>query len=105
MFWEGDTFAGALPFALLLVRLFSWLPAYRLVMVGADDRTGSLPVVMLMHASLVATQVVLLPATLSEASTVICTLAWAALLWVLVATAVVADSGQFARRPLQRRVA
>jgi membrane protease YdiL (CAAX protease family) len=90
MFWEGDTFSGALPLALLLVRLFAWLPAYRVLMVWAYDRTGSLPVVMLMHASLAATQLILLPVALSEVSTLTSTLVWAAALWLVVAAVAVA---------------
>ena len=49
LFWEPGSFSGALPLALLLVRLFSWLPAYRVLMVWVYDRTGSLLVAMLMH--------------------------------------------------------
>src|ERR1051326_5650485 len=41
MFWERDSFSGALPLALLLVRLFAWLPAYRVLMVWVYDRMGS----------------------------------------------------------------
>ena len=59
LFWERDSFSGALPLALLLVRLFSWLPAYRVLMVWAYDRTGSLLVAMLMHASLTACTLIL----------------------------------------------
>ena len=42
MFWEPGSFSGAFPLALLLVKLFSWLPAYRVLMVWVYDRTGSL---------------------------------------------------------------
>lgn len=37
------------------------LPAYRVLMVWVYDRTGSLPVVMLMHASLSASTLILQP--------------------------------------------
>ncbi|NIV35134.1 MAG: CPBP family intramembrane metalloprotease, partial [Anaerolineae bacterium] len=33
LFWESGSFSGALSLALLLGRLFSWLPAYRVLMV------------------------------------------------------------------------
>ena len=52
---EGDAFSGMLPFALLIARLFTWLPAYRILMVWVYDRTESQLVVTLMHVSLVAT--------------------------------------------------
>jgi uncharacterized protein len=61
MFWEPGSFSAAFPLALLLVKLFSWLPAYRVLMVWVYDRTGSLLLAMLMHASLTATQLILIP--------------------------------------------
>ena len=53
-FWRADSFSGALPFAFLLAQLFAWLPAYRVLIVATHDRTASLPVAMLMHASVSA---------------------------------------------------
>ena len=61
VFWERDSLSGALPLALLLARLFSWLPAYRVLMVWVHDRTESLLVTMLMHVSLVASLVIVEP--------------------------------------------
>jgi uncharacterized protein len=59
--WHYPLFSGsgtssvALGLAIVLVRLFSWLPAYRVLLVWIYDRTDeSLLVVMLMHASLSA---------------------------------------------------
>ncbi|MGD8732533.1 MAG: type II CAAX endopeptidase family protein, partial [Anaerolineales bacterium] len=52
---EGDTFTGAVPFLLLIARLFTWLPAYRILMTWVYDRTESQLVPTLMHVSLVAT--------------------------------------------------
>ena len=86
LFWESDSFSGALPLALLLVRLFSWLPAYRVLMVWVYDRTESLLVAMLMHASLVAsTGGILVPLALSGMALLTWILVWAAALWVVVA--------------------
>ena len=61
LFWERGSFSGAFPLALLLARLFAWLPAYRVLMVWVYDRTGSLLVAMLMHVSLVASTVIIEP--------------------------------------------
>lgn len=61
LFWESDSFSGAIPLAILLARLFSWLPAYRILMVWVYDRTESLLVVLLMHMSLVATLMIFEP--------------------------------------------
>jgi membrane protease YdiL (CAAX protease family) len=105
LFREGASFSGALPLALLFGQLFAWLPAYRVLMVWVYDRTGSLLVAILMHASLIATQLILLPAITGEANTLVWILGWAAALWVVVAVAAVATGGQFTRQPLRTQVA
>lgn len=99
LFWEADTFTGGFPLLLLLVRLFSWLPAYRVLMVWVYDHTESLPVVMLMHASLVAAQFTLFPLALAGATALIAILTWAVVLWSIVAAVAVANRGQIARQP------
>ena len=59
---EGATSSGTLPLALyLLVLLFSILPAYRVLMVWVYDRTGSLLVAILMHTSLLASTLIIIP--------------------------------------------
>ena len=93
MFWESDSFSGTFPLAILLVRLFSWLPAYRILMVWVYDRTESLLVVMLMHVSLVAAMIFFDP-PLTGWGLLTYLLARAALLWVIVATVTVANRGQ-----------
>jgi uncharacterized protein len=103
MFWEPGSFSGALPLAVLLVRLFSWLPAYRVLMVWVYDRTGSLLVAMLMHASLVASQLVLMPLPLSTVALLTSILAWAAALWIVVALIALANGRQFSRPLVLRR--
>jgi membrane protease YdiL (CAAX protease family) len=86
VFWQSDSFSGALPLVLLLGQLFSWLPAYRVLLVWLYDRTGSLLAVMLMHASLVVTTAgSLVPLTLAGMALLTWILAWAAALWVVVA--------------------
>ena len=90
LFWEIDTFSGVLPFVLMLARLFSWLTAYRILMVWVYDHTESLLVIILMHASLVATLAILDPA-LSGAELLTLILVRAAVLWIIVAVVVVAD--------------
>lgn len=102
MFWEPDSFSGALPLTVLLVKLFSWLPAYRVLMVWVYDRTGSLLVAMLMHGSLTATQLILMPVSASGMTLLTSILAWAAALWIVVA---VASRWQILRRPLRRQMA
>jgi len=104
MFWESDSFSGALPLALLLARLFSWLPAYRVLMICVYDRTKSLLVAMLMHVSLVASLMIIEP-SLTGGSLLTYILVRAAVLWVIVAAVAVANDGQLSRQPLQRREA
>jgi len=82
-FWEADTFSAAFPLALLLGQLFSWLPPYRIIMVWIYDRTESLFYCMLMHASLMASLSVLVPAELSGTSLLTWILTWAATLWIV----------------------
>ena len=105
MFWEPDSFSGALPFGVLLVRLFSWLPAFRILMVWVYDRTGSLLVAMLMHGSLTAAQLIFMPPPSSSGMTLmISILAWAAALWIVVALIAVGDRWQLSR-PLHQQMA
>ena len=90
LFWEVNSFTATLPFILLVARLFSWLPAYRTIMVWIYKNTESLFVTILMHASLVATLMVLDP-VVKGANLVIFILARAILLWSIVAIIVAQD--------------
>jgi membrane protease YdiL (CAAX protease family) len=73
-------------------------------MVWVYDRTGSLLVAMLMHASLVAGMQILDP-QLTGVPLLTYILVRAAVLWVVVAAVAVASSGQLSRKPLRRRMA
>ena len=81
---EGDTFSGGLAFALLIARLFTWLPAYRILMVWVYDRTESQLVVTLMHVSLVATTGIIDP-VIEGGNLLVLLLAKAAVFWAMVA--------------------
>jgi CAAX protease family protein len=100
LFWRVDSFTEALPFALLLVQLFGWLPAYRVLLVATHDRTVSLPVVMLMHASLSASRAILATQGLDDAQSFASLLVWAAVLWVAAGAVVLADRRRPARQAL-----
>jgi len=107
-FWGSGVTSGALPPALyLLVLLFTWLPAYRVLMVWVYDRTESLLVTILMHVSLVASNAILvLPLALAGVAGVTYDLVWAATLWVLVGAVALANGGHLTRQPpLRRRAA
>ena len=94
MFWESDSFSGALPLANLLAGLFAWLPAYRILMVWVYDRTESLLVVMLMHVSLVATTAIIDP-SLKGGGLLTFILVRADVLWIIVEVVTMANSRQF----------
>lgn len=102
-FWESDTFSGALPLAILMARLFSWLPPFRILMVWIYSRTESLLIAVLMHASLVASLTVLVPAELAGMALLTWILVWAAVLWALVAAVAVANGGRLTREPRPHR--
>jgi membrane protease YdiL (CAAX protease family) len=85
-FWDGDTFAQPTAFGLLFARLFTWLPAFRACLVWLHDRTGSLLVVVIMHASLVATQFVLIvPFEFERSGAVVYIIGWGVILWLAAA--------------------
>ncbi len=84
LFWESDSFSQTLPFFILIGRLFFWLPPFRVFMVWILDRTKSLLLVILTHASLVFTTTVLVPMSLDGTSLLIWLVAWGGALWILV---------------------
>jgi len=92
LFWGEGSFTTTLGLALLLARLFSWLPPFRVLMVWIHDRTDSLLVVVLMHVSLVMSTLLLQP-VVTGASLVVYILIWAAVLWA-VSLAVSSATGQ-----------
>ena len=98
-FWKSDTFSATLPLVLLLGQLFSWLPPYRVLMVWVYDRTESLLVVVLMHASLMGSLNALVPADLTGKTLLTWIFAWAAALWIIVAVgAIIKNSNISAQR-------
>jgi hypothetical protein len=80
------------------------LPAYRVLMVWVYDRTASLLVAMLMHASLSASTLILQP-PLTGPPFLTWNLTLTAILWVVVAAIALGNGGQVSRQPLRRRAA
>ena len=106
LFSGSASSSGALaPVLYLAVLLFSWLPAYRVLMVWVYDRTKSLLVPMLMHVPIVVGQFVLIPPAISEVPVVTFDLVFGGALWVVVAAVAVANRGQLSRQPFPSRVA
>ena len=99
--WGSGDPAGAFSLTLFLPEflfLIGVLPVYRILMVWVYDHTASLPVAMLMHASLTAcTTSLLVPPTIGM-SRVPYYLALAAVLWVVVAAVAVANRGRLSQQ-------
>ncbi len=96
MFWERDSFTGAFPLALLLARLFSWLPAYRVLMIWVYGRTESLLVAMLMHMMLVVISVVFAPSQ-TGAALLASLLIQGVVLWIMFAVVTIVSSRNLKR--------
>ena len=80
----------------MLVALFTFLPPYRVLMVRVYERTGSLLIGILMHASLTTSMIVFGPA-IKGWDSVIYNLTFAAVLWAIVATTIAGDKLREAR--------
>ena len=98
-FWTSDTFSAALPFILLLGQLLSWLPPYRILMVWVYDRTGSLLLAVLMHASLMGSLNALVPAELSGTTLITWIYSWAAALWLILGVGFAIKGRWFSSQP------
>ena|SRR5829696_529279 len=103
--WGSGTSSGV-PLALFMPAiLFSFLPPYRMLMVWVYERTESLLVAILMHASLVAFWIISTPVGMVGVPLVTWYLVWAAALWVVVGAVAMAQGGHLSRQPpLQGRV-
>ena len=104
-FWKSDTFSATFPLILLLGQLFSWLPPYRMLMVWVYDRTESLLIVVLMHASLMAGLSALVPAELSGTTLLTWILTWAAGLWAVGGVVAMTNNRKLSSQPSQKQVA
>ena len=101
LFWEGASFSATLPLALLLTRLFSWLPPFRVLLVWVHDRTQSLPVVMLMHALVSFISIAFSHETLTDARLLTSLLVSAVTMWLLLAAVAAANHWRLSRQPAQ----
>ena len=76
---------------MVIVLLFSWLPAYRVLMLWVYDHTNSLLLAILMHTPIVVCQFVLIPATLSGVSMMIFDIVFGAALWFIAFVLIMLD--------------
>jgi len=104
--FSGGDLSGALPLALYLpAQLFTFLPAYRVLMVWVYDRTGSLLVAIVMHASLTASTLILQPLDVAGMRALTYDLVLAAALWLFITALAIANGRQLSRPPLRPRMA
>jgi uncharacterized protein len=89
----------------LLWGAWHFLRAYRVLMVWVYDRTGSLLVATLMHASLTASTLILQPLDVTRMRVVTYDLILTAALWLVIAALAMANGWQLSRQLLQPRVA
>jgi membrane protease YdiL (CAAX protease family) len=89
--WAIKVYTGEIPVVLYAVLtglsfLFGQLPPFRILMVWAYERTGSLLLMMLMHASLTACSIACSPAAMSGWQVFIYSLSVAVVMWIVAAT-------------------
>ena len=103
--WVGGV-SGEVPAALFYpLTLFTWLPAFRVLMVWVYDRTGSLLIAILMHTSLVTFWTMLTPLTILGERLLVYYFVLAAAFWAVVAALALIDRRQLARENLRQRMA
>jgi len=99
LFSSGDS-SGAVPLVLFVPGLlFTHLPAFRVLMVWVYDRTGSLLVAMVMHASLTASTLILQPLA-AGVPALTYNIVLAVVLWGVVAAVTGVNDWPSSRRPL-----
>jgi hypothetical protein len=105
---SGSTAGGLTLASFLLMFVFfhaGSLPAYRVLMVWVYDRTESLLVAMLMHASFSASRLILNPLAIAGLALAIYDLVLAVALCAVVVAGAVARDKHLSRRSLRRRAA
>lgn len=105
LFWELNSFSAVFPFVILLTRLFSWLPPFRVLLVWIHDRTQALPVVMFTHALVSFVSIALSPETLTGGRLLTSLLVSAGTMWLILVTVCAANRWQLTRPPAQTSTA
>jgi membrane protease YdiL (CAAX protease family) len=105
--WVASTSSGGVPPVLFLTLYFlsavASLTAYRVLMIWVYDRTESLLMAWLMHASYAACTIFIFATPVSGASFLTYAWVFTAALWLVVVVVAVANNGHLARQPLRAR--
>lgn len=102
-YWGSGDSSGVLSISLLLPPCFFYiavLPVYRVLMVWVYDRTESLLIVILMHASFTASTLFVLAPSVEGISLFLYYLVLAALLWLVVAVMAMVKSVKLERNKI-----
>jgi membrane protease YdiL (CAAX protease family) len=106
-FWYSGTSSGELPLALFLTLYFltgvAQLTSYRLLMVWVYDRTESLLVAVLMHASLIVSTTPILLPTMTGVAFLTWFVVLTGALWVVVAAVALANGRQLSGQQIRVR--
>lgn len=106
-FWASNYMGGSDSWLLFVLGFLAFylvaLPAYRVLLVLAYDQTGSLPVVMLMHALLSASTIVL-PPSVGGAVSLIWNLILGITMWVVVGVIFVSNRRLLVGRSFRQEV-
>lgn len=98
IYWGSSDAFGSVPVALYMaVALFSFLPPFRVLMAWVYDRTGSLLIAVLMHASLTTSMLIFGPALVGGALLTF-DLVFSAALWLVVGIVAMAVGAEGIRR-------
>ncbi len=101
-FWASNYLAAADSRTMFVAGFVAFyllaLPAYRVLLVLVYDRTGSLPVIMLMHAFLSASTLILQPSSSGEIA-FIWNLVLGIILWIIIATIVITNRLHVSQKP------
>ena len=101
-FWASNYLAAADSWTMFVASFVAFyllaLPAYRVLLVLVYDRTGSLPVIMLMHAFLSASTLIFQPSSSGEIAFV-WNLVLGIILWIIIATIVITNRLHVSQKP------
>jgi len=101
-FWASNYLAAADSWTMFVASFVAFyllaLPAYRVLLVLVYDRTGSLPVIMLMHAFLSASTLIFQPSSSGEIAFV-WNLMLGIILWIIIATIVTTNRLHVLQKP------
>jgi membrane protease YdiL (CAAX protease family) len=101
-FWASNYLAAADSWTMFVASFVAFyllaLPAYRVLLVLVYDRTGSLPIIMLMHAFLSASILIFQPSSSGEIAFV-WNLVLGIILWIIIATIVTTNRQHVSQKP------